>query len=197
MLFRDGDQRAARGLRIDRAGGIVRIDHDERARLRGDQALDVIEIGLPIVGVIGLVVRRLRADLGEDRGVERIRRRRHEHFFAFVDDSREGQLDPFRRARRDQHAIGGDVDAARRKIGGGGFPGRGNTRRRDVAVVSVAHRLHDRFNQMRRRNKSKLVGIANIEITNLLAGGLNFLRLRDDIPDRIRESIDAFGGADG
>ena len=34
VLIREVDQRAPRGRRIQRAGGIVRIDHDERARRR-------------------------------------------------------------------------------------------------------------------------------------------------------------------
>ena len=47
VLLGDLDQRASHVGRIHRAGRIVRIDGDERARGRGDQAADVIEIRQP------------------------------------------------------------------------------------------------------------------------------------------------------
>ena len=60
--LRDLEQREFRRARIHSAGGIVRIDDDDRARARRDQASQMIEIRLPVLRRIGAVVHRLRAD---------------------------------------------------------------------------------------------------------------------------------------
>ena len=59
----------------------------------------MIEIRKPVAIGIGAVVARLRGNLREDGGVQRICRRRDQHFIAFVDERVERELDPFRRAR--------------------------------------------------------------------------------------------------
>ena len=47
MLIGDLEQRAPHRRRIDRAGRVVRIDDDERARRRRDQAREMIEVRHP------------------------------------------------------------------------------------------------------------------------------------------------------
>ena len=100
------DQRAPDGRRIYRTRRVVRIDDDEHARACADEASQMIEIGEPVAIGIGAVVARLRGNLGEDGRVQRVRRRRHEHFIAFVNERIERQLDPFGRAGRNEHAVG-------------------------------------------------------------------------------------------
>ena len=99
------DERAPRGVGIHRAGRIVRVDDDQRARARGDERFEVVEIGLPAVRRVRPVIARVRADLREHGGVERIRRHRHEHRVAWIDQRGQRQLDPFRGAGSDEHAI--------------------------------------------------------------------------------------------
>ena len=107
VLLGDVDQRPPHLVGINRAGGVVGIDHHQRARLRGDDPLEVLQIRLPPVGVVGPVVHGGRADLRQHRGVQRIRGRGDEHLFAFVHDRGQRELDAFRSAGGDEHAIGG------------------------------------------------------------------------------------------
>ena len=54
---------------------------------------------------IRAVVAGLRGDLGQDGRIQRVCRRGNQYFVAFVDERIESQLDAFRRARRDEHAV--------------------------------------------------------------------------------------------
>ena len=100
------DQFAPRRRRIRRAGRVVRIDDDEDARRRRDEALQVIEIGLPSAGRIGAIELRACVDLRQDRGVQRIGRHRHEHFAAAVHEGAQHEVDRFGRACGNERAVG-------------------------------------------------------------------------------------------
>ena len=106
VFVRHIEERAARVGRIRRAGRIVRIDDDERARRRRHEAAQVVEIGHPATIGIGAIEDGARAELGDDGRVERIRRHRHEHIAAFVDERRQRELDTFGRAGGEEGAIG-------------------------------------------------------------------------------------------
>ena len=73
----------------------------------------MIDIGLPVALRIRAVVARLGRNLRDDRRVERIRRQRHEHFVAFVDERVEYEIDPFGRTGGQEHAIGRRGDTLR------------------------------------------------------------------------------------
>ena len=106
------DQRAADRRRIHGAGRIVRIDDDEHPRAIADEAAQRFEIRQPVACGVSAVVARDRADLGQHRRVERIRRQRDEHFIPLVDQRVQRQIDGLRRAGRDQHAVRRDCDTA-------------------------------------------------------------------------------------
>src|SRR5690606_31022472 len=109
----------------------------------------------------------------------------------------EGELDAFGRARGDEHAIGRCRDPTPREIGGHRFASLGDARRRGVAVVPVAHGPGDGLNQVRRREETELVGIPDVEISDLPAALFYFSRLGDDIPDGVGEAVNTFGGTNG
>ena len=96
VLVGDLQQLAANRLCVRRAGRVVRVVHDERLGARRDEAADLFRIGLPSVLRIGPVVHLARADLVQDRGVERIGRQRHEHFVAGIGQRREHEVDRLR-----------------------------------------------------------------------------------------------------
>ena len=107
-----GQNRRDRGARRNRAARAAWTsdtsrrsgcsDRSRRARASSerDQALQVIEVGLPAAVRIGPIVARARVDLREHRGVERIRRHRHEHLAAAVDERAQDEIDGFRRTCR-------------------------------------------------------------------------------------------------
>ena len=70
-----------------------------------------------------------------------------------------------------------------------GMPGR-----RPVVVVAVAHRALDRVDQVRRRLEPEGDRIADVEIADPRAGGLDFLRFRDDVADGVGEAMNARRG---
>ena len=191
-------QQGAPGLgRVDRAGRVVGVDDDERARRRRDEALQVIEIRHPAARRVEPVVLRLGVELGQHGRVQRIGRHRHEHFAARVDDRAERQLDPFRGSRGDEDAIGGDRESVARVFAGDRLARGRDAGRRPVVVVAVAHRPFDRGDQVRRRLETKGDRIADVQVADPRAGGLDFLRFRNDIADGVRKAVDAGGGGYG
>jgi hypothetical protein len=194
VLLGDVDQRPPHLVGIDRASGVVRIDHHQRASLRCDDALEVLEIRLPPVGVIGPVVHRGRADLRQHRGVQRIGGRGHEHLLAFVHDGGQRELDAFRGAGGDQHAIGGGLDAAPGEVGGHRLASLDDARRRGIAVVSIAHGPGHGFDQVRRRQETELIRVADVEVADLLPRRLHLPGLDDDVANGVGEAVDTLRG---
>ena len=103
----------------------------------------------------------------------------------------------FRRARRDEHAIGRDREAAAGELGRHRFARRRDARRRAVAVVAVAHGALDGGDQVRRRLEPERVGVADVQIAHAAAGGLDALRLSHDVADGVAEAVDAARDGDG
>ena len=68
--------------------------------------LEMIEVGFPAVARVGSIEARARAELGQHRGVQRIGRHRHQHLAVHVDERAQREIDPFRGAGGDEHAIG-------------------------------------------------------------------------------------------
>ncbi len=193
MLLGELDDRELRFARIDRAGRVVGIDQDQRARAIGDQALDVIEIGLPAVVGIGAVEHRLRPDFGDDRRVERIGRHRHEHFVVGIDQRVEGDLDALGRAGGEQHAIGIDREATCTEVVGDGFARLDDARRRRVAVLPEAHGAVDGLDQVRRSGESSRDRVPDVQVADGPPGSLDLPRLGHDVADRVAEAVDPTG----
>ena len=197
MLIGEVEQRAARLGRVHGAGRVVGIDDDERARGRRDQALEVIEVRHPSARRVEPVVLRGGVELREHRGVERIGGHRHEHFAARVDHGAQGELDAFRRAGGDEHAIGGDRKTVPRVLLGHRFPRGRDPGRRPVVVVTVPHRPLDRGNEVRRRLEAEGDRVADVEVADAGARRFHLLRFRDDVADGVGKAVHAGGRLNG
>ena len=110
-----------------------------------------------------------------------------------VDERRQRELDAFRRAGRDEHAIGVDRKAACRELRGDRFARRREALRRPVAVVAVAQRALDGLDQMRRRLEIERDRVADVEVSHAHAGRFDPLRFGDDVADGVGETVDALG----
>jgi hypothetical protein len=192
----DLEQRQPRLVGVGGAGRVVRVDHDQRARPRGDEAAHVVEVGLPAMRCVCPVEDGARPDLGEHGRVQRIGRSRHEHFVPRLGQGGQRQLDPFRRARRDHYAVRRHRHAPADTLGGDGVPRGRDPDRRGVPIVTVAQRPGDRLDHVRRRLKTKGNGIPDVEIPHPRAGRLDPFRLRDNVPDGVGEPLDAAGDGD-
>ena len=145
------------------------------------------------VGLFGSMTTSARVDLRESRGVQRVRRHRHEHFAAGVDQHAQHQFDGFGCACGNQAAVRGRRETVRRQLLCDGFARRSNSWRRPVPVMAVAHRALDGGNEVRRRLEAERVGIADVQIADACTGRLDALRLHHDVPDGVAERVDAMG----
>ncbi len=193
VLLGELDDRQLRLARIHRAGGVVGIDQDQRARAIGDQAPDVIEIRLPAIVGIGAVEHRLRPDLGDHRGVERIGRHRHEHLVVGVDQRVERDLDALGGAGGEQHPIGIDWEAACTEVVCDRLARLDDAGRRRVAVLAETHGAADRFDQVGRRREAGRDRIPDVQVADSPPGSLDLPRLGHDVADRVAEAVDPAG----
>ena len=197
VLIGEVEQRAARLGRVHGAGRVVGIDDDERARGRRDQALEVIEVRHPSARRVEPVVLRRGVELGEHRGVERIGGHRYEHLAARVDDGAQRELDAFRCAGGDEHAIGGDRKTVPGVLLGHRFPRGRDPGRRPVVVVTIPHRPLDRGNEVRRRLEAERDRIADVEVAHAGARRFHLLRFHDDVADGVGKAVHAGGRLNG
>ena len=193
VIVGERDELAPHLRRIHRAGRIVRIDDHQGAGRGADQPLDLLDVRQPLLFGSGVIEHRPRADLGEHRGVERIGRHRDQHFVARPGERGEGELDPLRGPRGDDHAIRVERHATTRALGGDRFARRRDAHRRRVPVVPVTNGAFDRLDQMRRGAEPECNRVANIEVPDLAPGRLHLPRFRDDIADRVDETADTTG----
>ena len=98
VLARDGDELLEQFVGVQRAGGVVRVDHDDALGGRRDLAADVVDVGHPAVGLVAHVVHRRAAGQRRARRPQRIVRRGHQQFVALVEERVGGQRDQFARA---------------------------------------------------------------------------------------------------
>ena len=145
----------------------------------------MVEVGRPSVRRIRPVETRARAEFRQHRRVERIRRHRDEHFALVVDERAQRQLDRFRRAGGDEtrSAVTGNPRreySAATASRAGAMPGR-----RTVTVVAVAHGADDRLHHVRRRLEPERRGIADVEVADACARGLDLLGLDDNVADGV------------
>ena len=158
-----------------------------------DLGAQVFEVRQPVRRGIGAVIPGQRADFRQNRGVQRIGRRRHQHLVALVDERAQRQLDAFRRARRDEDAIRRHVHTPGPVVVGDGLAGRRDAGRGQVAVVAVAHRPGHGLDQVRRGREAERHGIPDIQVADPRAASLDGLRLRHDVADGVGEPVHARG----
>ena len=197
MALGQVDERATRGVRVDRPGGIVRVDDDQRPGAGRDERRNVIEIRLPAVRRVFAVVARFRPDFREHGRVEWVGRKRHQDGVAGIDQGGQRQFDALGGAGGDEHAIRVRRKSLAAPIGRHGFPRLGNPRGRHVSVVSVALGASDRLDQCRRRAEAERNGIADVEVLHRAPGCLDFASLGDDVADRVGEPVHAGRDVDG
>ncbi len=174
---------------------IVRIDDDERTRRRCDEAAEMIEVRNPPAARMRAVVHGAGAELGDDRRVERVRRQRHEHLVAVIDQRAQRELDSLGRARGHDHAIGRHRPAATRVLRGDRLPGRRDAGGWAVSIVTVRDRALHRIDHVLGRFETEGNRIADVQVTNASAARFHALRFGDDIADGIGEL--AHAGRDG
>jgi hypothetical protein len=121
----------------------------------------------------------------------RIGRPRHEHGVAGVDKSCQRKLDPLGRTARDQDAVGNRRKPLSRPVFGNCRAGFRNAWRRDVPVLVVACRAHHGVYERRWRPEAERDRVADVEVPDLPARGLDLPGFRDDIANRVREALDA------
>jgi hypothetical protein len=149
----------------------------------------VIDIGRPPAGRIGGIESGARAQLREHRRIQRICWPWDQDFAALIDDRAQGEIDRLRRPGRDEHAVGRHRKPARRVFCRDRFAGRGETRRGSVPVMAVSHRALDHLDKRRRCLEPERHGIADVEVTNSRARSLDTPRLRHDVADGIRKTM--------
>ena len=151
----------------------------------------MIDVGHPAAIGIGAIKHRARADFGEHGCVQWIGRYRDQHFVARFGERGQRQLNPLRRARRDDDTIGRDRHAPPIALGRDRFAGRQDTDRRRVAILARPDRPVDRFNQVRRRLEAEGDGVADVEVADAAPGSLNLSGLRHDIADCVDEATNS------
>ena len=181
------DKRAAGIDRIGGAGRVVRVDDDQGAGRRGDQAPYMIEVGHPAAIGVGAIKHRACADLGEDGCVQWISRYRDQHLVASFGERGQRQLNSLRRSRRDDDAIGRNRHAPSAALGRDRFARSQDTVRRRVAILARSDRPVDRFYQVRRCLEAEGNGIADVEVADPPPGSLNLSGFGHDIADCVDE----------
>ena len=110
---RDVSEPAQELWRVDRPGGVVRVDHHQRARAGRDSGLDVCEVGQPAALLVAAVVQGPAAAERGHRRPERVVGRRDQDLVTVVQQRLERHLDELGHAVSDVHIGHVDVlDAA-------------------------------------------------------------------------------------
>ena len=152
--------------RIARARRVVRVDHDERARLRRDQASHVVDVRHPPAVRVGAVEHGSSADFREHSRVQWIGRHWDQNVVARLGERGQRQFDPFRRARRDYHTVGRHRHSPPVTFGRDRLASRQDADRRRVAILATANRPVDRFNEVRRRFEAERNRVADIKVAD-------------------------------
>jgi len=110
MPGRDRDDTLKQLARVVRAGRVVRVDQDDRARARRHQRFDLVRVGEEVVARIAAVIDRPAIVEDGRRRPQRVIRRRHQHFVARVEQGAQADVDQLTDAVADEHAL-------RRRVG--------------------------------------------------------------------------------
>ena len=151
----------------------------------------MVDVGHPAAVRVGAVEHGSSADFGEHGRVQWISRHWDQHVVARLGERGQRQFDPFRRARRDDHTIGRHRHSPPVTFGRDRLAGRQDADRRRVAILAVANRPIDRFNQVRRRFEAERDRVADIKVANAASGSLNLSGFRHDIADCVDEATNS------
>lgn len=172
MLGGDGDDALEQLARVGRAGGVVGVDQHDGAGAAGHQRLDLRRIGQEAVGRIALVVHRA-AVVEDGRGrPQRIVGRGHQHFVARVEQRAQRQVDQLGHAVADEHPVRMRVGRVAACVVGGHRLARGRQALLVGVGVGAAHVVGDRVLQMLGRAETERAGVADVELDQLAALGL-------------------------
>ena len=105
----------------------------------------MFDIRQPAVIRISAIEDRARANLGQDRRIQRVRGHGHKDFVPGFGQRGERQLYALGCPGGNDDTIRRDRHLAPLALGSNGLPGGGNADRWRVAIVAVAHRALDRF----------------------------------------------------
>src|SRR5690606_4065485 len=72
-------------LAVYRTRGIVRVDDDDRAGVRGDLLLDILDVRKPVRGLVTVIVHGHAARQADGRGPQRVVGGRDQYFIAVVE----------------------------------------------------------------------------------------------------------------
>ncbi len=197
MIARDLHELAQQLVGIERARGIVRVDHHQALGTRRDPGADVLEVRHPAVRLIAEVVHRPAAGQARRRGPERIVGGGHQQLVAVVEQRIGGHGDQVARAIAqvdvvERHALHALLLAVVHH---------GLARREDALAVRIAcrvrqvadHVLLDLFGCIETERRE----VADVELDDLLALVLHLLgRIHDGAPHIVENVIQLRGLVD-
>ena len=93
------------GALVDRARGIVRIDHDEAPGALGDLAFQIFQVRMPGRALIAAVVHGLPAGEGDRRSPKGVVRGGDQHLVAVIDQALHGHDDKLGNAVADEYVF--------------------------------------------------------------------------------------------
>ncbi len=167
-------------LAVDRAGRVVGVDDDDRVGVLGDLRLDVLEVGVPPVGLVTPVVHGGPAGQGHGAGPQGVVRRGDQHLVAVVDERGEHHGDQLGHAVADEDVVGdGRGQAAGLVVLRDGRAGGV-----DAAGVGVALRVGQALDHVHEDRLGGLEaergGVPDVELEDLVALGLQTVGLLED-----------------
>jgi hypothetical protein len=174
------DQAADRGVRVDRAGRVVRVDDHEPVGVLGDLGLDVGQVRVPAVVLVAEIVHRGAAGQGHGAGPQRIVRGRDQDLVAVVDEGLEHHGDQLRDPVADEDVADPGLGQAARLVVLG-YRGPRRIEPAGIAVpLGVRQVMHHVGDDRLRRVEAEQGQIADIELEHPVALGLQPLRLGQD-----------------
>ena len=161
--------------RIDCAGGVVRIDDDQRLTPRTNEARDLLGVGDEFRLGTALVVDGFPARDHHRCGPQRVVRRRQEDLVARLEQRLHRHEDQLGDAVAHEHVVGSDADdATRLRVHDDGL-----ACREDPLLMAVAFGLREvleqREAQRLRRAEAKRGRVADVQLDDIIALALEFL----------------------
>ena len=193
VLARDVDELLQHLARVERAGGVVRVDDDEGLRAARDLLADVVHIGIPFRLLVAHVMQRRAAGKRDARRPQRVVGRRNQHLVAVVQQRQHAEIDELAHAVAGVHVI--DVHALNvleLRVLHDGLARREQALRRRVALAfgqlaaHVEHHLLRRAEVERRR-------VADVELQDARAGLLHALGFLHHRPAHVVQYVVQLG----
>ncbi len=198
VAFRHAYQSFKHVLRIHRAGRIVRVDDDDRARPRGHQPVDFFRVGNEAVLGATRIMNGTPTIEGHGGRPERVIGTRDEHFVPIVQQGAKHQVDQLADAVAQKHFFHSHAgDAARLLLHHDGFASR-----EDSLLMAVALGLGEVFDHGQAhglgRPKAEGLGIADVQHGDFIALPLELMGAAGEpSADLITDVAKTLAGANG